>query len=57
MPLKKKTRTRSILRRTPKSRQYLVELAVEVAESKKSPLNTIYEEGWDKSSTVKVEAS
>ena len=46
--LLKKTRTRSILRRTPKSRQYLVKLPLEVAESKKSPLNR------DRCSTVEA---
>jgi len=34
-----------------------VKLPGKVTSNKKSPLNTIYEEGWDKSSTVDVEAS
>ena len=42
MLLKKRTRIRIILRRTPKSRQYLVKLP----ES-----NTTKEEGWDRCST------
>ena len=54
MLLKKKTRTRIILRRTPKSRQDLVKLPLEVAESKKSPLHIIWEEGRDRCSTVEA---